>query len=186
MKLLVAAFAFLVAGVSLPAEDPSTEVDWVSADSIPPAIVRHGVEMKARLQTRIPEFQRQALRTIRYETDPKFHLEVRAVHVPLIIDLLDENYRILEFPRDYRVDVTTRLIALETLAFLGGEEARGQLRETLSRDDDAAIRAGAAQLMASRPDMTPEEDYGAVSSALLRAVRQSVSESEIVRLLTAC
>jgi hypothetical protein len=107
------------------------------------------------------------------------------VTVPLIIDLLDENYRILEFPRDYRVDVTTRLAALETLAFLGGATARGQLRETLSQDGDGAIRAGAAQLMASRPGMTPEEDYAAVSEALYRAVRRSSPESEVIRLLTA-
>ncbi|MDA3951117.1 MAG: hypothetical protein PF508_18060 [Spirochaeta sp.] len=185
VRVLVLLFLFVLAGGYPSAEEPRPDVDWVPVDSIPPEIVRRGVETKARLQTRIPEMQREALRTIRHETDPAYHQEVRTVTVPLIIDLLDENYRILEFPRDYRVDVTTRLAALETLAFLGGATARGQLRETLSQDGDGAIRAGAAQLMASRPGMTPEEDYAAVSEALYRAVRRSSPESEVIRLLTA-
>lgn len=184
LSFLLPVLVLFAAGHAYTQESVS-DVDWVPVDSIPPAIIRRGAETKARLQTRIPELQREALRTIRHETEPAFHQEVRTVTVPLIIDLLDEDYRILEFPRDYRVDVTTRLVALETLAFLGGETARGQLRETLSRDDDGAIRATAAHLMASRPDMTPEEDYAAVSEALHRAVRRSSPESEVMRLLTA-
>jgi len=168
-----------------PGEDTTRGPDWLPPGSVSPSVERHALEVQARLQTRIPEFQRGALVSIRGRMGIDDRNELRVAAVPLVVDLLDAEYRILEFPRDYRIDETTRLLALEVLAELGGPAARSQIRLSVLEDDDEAIRAGAAQLLVTHTGDTPEEDLVAVSRALLKSIRRGGSEGEARRLLGA-
>ncbi|MFP4211632.1 MAG: hypothetical protein ACLFR8_10345 [Alkalispirochaeta sp.] len=167
------------------AVENTTGADWLPPGSVSPAVERHALEIQARLQTGIPSFQREALFSIRSGLANGDRNEMRIATVPLVIDLLDEEYRILEFPRDYRVDETTRLVALEVLAEVGGAAARSQIRISVTDDDDATIRAEAARLLATYPGDTPEEDLSAVSRALLRSVHRGGSTAEVYRLVGA-
>ena len=159
--------------------------DWIPVGTVSPAIERRAIETRARIETRIPRMQRDALRGIREELDGDDRLELRIAAVPLVIELLALEYSILEFPTDYRVDSGTRLLALEVLAELGGTEARRQLRESVVSDVDETVRACAAQLLAFHSGADPETDLRVVSNALAAAVRKGASESEVTRLLEA-
>jgi hypothetical protein len=186
-----AAFFMLISVLtSLAAEEDSVDdarrgPDWLPPGSVSPSVERYSFEVQARLQTRIPAFQRGALASIRERLSTEDRNELRIATVPLVVDLLDAEYRILEFPRDYRIDETTRLLALEVLAELGGTTARSRIQLSVVEDDDETIRAGAAQLLVKHSGDTPEEDLSVVSRALLRSVRRGGSEGEVRRLLGA-
>ena len=141
--------------------------------------------MRARFESRVPEFQRAALRTIQDDIPRYGRAAMRIAAAPLVIDLLSMEYRILETPRDFRIDAQTRLQALITLADLGGAPARKQLRSTLRDDSDGTIRSSAAALLAQVPGGDPELDYRAVGDAVARAVRAGAEDSELQRLIAA-
>jgi hypothetical protein len=159
--------------------------DWIPVGSVPPEVVRRAVEMRARFESQVPEFQRAALRTIRDDIPRYGRATMRLAAAPLVIDLLSMEYRILETPRDYRIDAQTRLQALITLADLGGAPARDQLRSTLRDDSDGAIRSSAAALLADVPGGDPDLDYRAVGDAVARAVRAGSDDGELQRLIAA-
>ncbi len=159
--------------------------DWIPAGTVSPAVARRAIEMRARLQSTSPEFQRGALSQISSDIDRFGHSEIRAAAVPLIIDLLSQEYRILQFPHNYRVEHDVRVFALEVLAELGGQESREQIRYSVTGDIDDTVRIRAAQLLAHTTSPDPDGDLHVLSTALLSAVRAHRSEAEIVRLLYA-
>lgn len=159
--------------------------DWIPVGSVSPIVERRALETRARLESRSPRLQQEALGMIRSDIETYGRASMRIAATPLVVDLLGLEYRILETPRGHSVDVPTRLLALRVLADLGGDPARRQLRESVRIDSDETIRASAAQLLASIPGSEPDADYHTVGDALLRAVRRRDSEQEIARLLTA-
>lgn len=165
--------------------EPDSRADWIPVGAVSPGVERRAIETRARIETRVPMMQREALRGIKEELRQGNHVELRIATVPLVIELLDLEYTILEFPRDYRIDGQTRMLALEVLAELGGSEARRQLRKSVLSDDDETIRAGAAQLLASHSGSDPETDLRVVSQALSSAVQKGAPASEVTRLLRA-
>jgi hypothetical protein len=159
--------------------------DWIPAGSVSPPVARRAVEMRARLQSTSPELQRSALTQISADINEYGRGEMRTAVVPLVVELLSQEYRILQFPRNFRVEYGTRLSALEVLARLGGEEAREQLRYSVTGDSDDSVRTRAAQLLANTTGTDPDEDLHVVSVALLAAVRSRRDEAEMYRLLHA-
>ncbi len=159
--------------------------DWIPVGSVSSEVERRAVETRVRLQSRFPEIQRDALRSIRGDIERYGRAQMRIATVPLVIELLDMEYRILETPVDYRVDSATRIDALILLADIGGNEARGQLRATLRTDIDSAVRVSAAQLLAAVPGEDPDGDLQAVAEALGSAARRGQNDGEIRRLVAA-
>ena len=191
--LLIGLF-LVTAGIAVtqevvPAPDASKSTgeqpEWIPVGSVPPEVERRALQTQTWLQSRSPVFQRQALGMIQEDIARYGRATMRIAAVPLVVDLLGEEYRILQTPTDYSVDPIIRLQALGLLATLGGDVARKQLRDSLSSDDDASVRAGAAHFLAAVPGSTPDEDFQAVGDALQRAVRRGAPEEEIVRLLIA-
>ncbi|MFO8043980.1 MAG: hypothetical protein R6U25_12315 [Alkalispirochaeta sp.] len=165
--------------------DPRDGPDWIPVGSVSPEVERRALETRARLESRSPGLQRQALRMIRSDIETYGRASMRLAATPLVVDLLGMEYRILETPQGYTVDAPTRLLALQVLADLGGEPARGQLRESVRIDADGTVRASAAQLLARIPGSDPDSDYRTVGETLLRAVKRNDSPEEIARLLSA-
>ncbi len=157
--------------------------DWIPADTVSPEVERRAMEARARLESRSPELQREALGMIQADMETYGRGPMRIAATPLVVDLLGLEYRILETPRDYGVDTPTRLLALQVLADLGGETAREQIRESVFADADETIRSSAAELLARAPGSEPETDYQAVNDALARAVRRGSGDQEVLRLL---
>ncbi len=157
--------------------------DWIPAGTVSPAVERRALETRARLESRSPQLQRQALGMIQTDIETYGRGSMRIAATPLVVDLLGLEYRILETPRGYGVDTPTRLLALQVLADLGGEPARRQIRESLLIDADETIRASAAELLAYEPGSEPQTDYQTVSEALIQAIRRGEGEQEVLRLL---
>lgn len=143
------------------------------------------MEARARLESRAPRLQQQALGMIRSDIETYGRTSMRIAATPIVVDLLGQEYRILETPHGYGVDAPTRLLALQVLADLGGEPAREQLRESVRVDSDETVRASAALLLAHAAGSEPDIDYHVVGDALLRAVRRRDSDQEVARLLSA-
>jgi len=175
--------------VSVFSSDPPSPAkefpDWIPAGTVSPAVARRAVEMQARFQSRNSQMQQSALTQISQDIDRYGRTEMRIAAVPLVIELLNQDYRILQFPRDYRIDTTIRLSALELLGRLGGTDARSQLRYSLRNDTDGVLRARAAQLLADTTGDDPDGDLQAVSTALLATVGARRDEAEVMRLLNA-
>ncbi len=168
------------------ADAPSQELpDWIPVGTVSPPLVRHSLEAMARLQSRNPGQQRAALQLLQSDIREFGKAEMRIAAVPLVAELLSQEYRILGFPDDYRVDTTIRLSALDVLAEVGGESAREHIRYSLLHDNDGAIRSHAARLLATVPGTDPDGDLAAVSQSLLRAVRGGADEAEVSRTLDA-
>ncbi|MCG8477581.1 MAG: hypothetical protein MI724_00665 [Spirochaetales bacterium] len=163
----------------------SERPDWIPVGSVSPEVERRAVETRVRLQSRLPEIQRDALRSIGRDVERYGRAQMRIAAVPLVIELLGMEYRILETPVDYRVDSATRIDALILLADIGGNAARGQLRATLRNDIDSTVRVSAAQLLAAVPSDDPDGDLQAVAEALGSAARRRQDDGEIRRMLAA-
>jgi hypothetical protein len=157
--------------------------DWIPVGAVSPEAEYRAVQARSLLQSRSTPMQREALRSIEADIDRFGRAEMRLAAAPLIIDLLGREYRILETPPGFTVEASTRESALRLLAHLGGEAARGQLRESLSEERDPAIRAYAASLLAATPGDDPDLDYRTIGDALLRAHQRGGEETEVRRLM---
>jgi hypothetical protein len=168
-----------------PAQSPDNRLraDWIPVGAVSPEAEHRAVQARALLQSRSTPMQREALRSIEADIDRFGRAEMRLAAAPLIIDLLGQDYRILETPPGFAVEASTRESALRLLAHLGGEAARGQLRSSLVEERDPAIRAYAARLLATTPGDDREADYRTIADALLRAHNRSGEETEVRRLL---
>ncbi len=165
--------------------ETETRPDWIPVGAVTPQLERHALSHREFLQNRSGEVQRQGLRAIRSDLD-RFDLEdLRIAVVPLVVDMLGMEYRILSVSSSYLVDSPTRVEALTLLADIGGEQARRQLRETIDLDRDSSVRATAAALLSRNPGEYPDEDLLAIARALQRATRLRESEEELRRLLVA-
>lgn len=184
-RLLVLLAVSLVAVPAQEADGRRDGPDWIPVGAVPPEVERRAMETRARLESRSPPLQRAALTAIRSDIDDWGRGAMRTAAVPLVVDLLSQEYRILETPRDYRVDADTRLQALGVLAELGGETARRQLRATIATDDDPAVRAAAGQYLASVPGGSPQEDFRAIARGIAASHRRGGPEGELYRLLRA-
>ena len=186
---IILLFTLLPASIRPYAEEISPtddrNADWIPAGSVSREMERRAIELQTRLQVRSPGIQREALLDIQRDLDLFTRKESRIATAPLVAELLDMDYSILEMPVDYRVDGPTRLLALDVLSRIGGEEAWAQLRETLQYDSDGTIRAAAAQLLARNVTDQPQLDYEIASRALRRVVRARGEEAEVTRILQA-
>lgn len=183
IRLLLFSSLLAVTVVADDTEDRRDGPDWIPAGTVSPLVERRALETRARLESRSPDLQRQALGMIRTDIDTHGRGPMRIAATPLVVDLLGLEYRILETPRGYGVDAPTRLLALRVLADLGGEPARRQIRESILVDADETVRASAAELLAYAPGSEPQTDYHTVSEALIRAIRRGKGEQEVLRLL---
>lgn len=182
MRWFFACGTILLATLSLPAQD--YQPDWIPVGSVPEPLVRRAVEARARLESGSIPLQRSALRLIEADIERFGVAEVRIATVPLVADLVSYEYRVLRMPRGSSVPSDLRVDAVSLLGRLGGVEADRQLRESIRLDPDGAVRARAAQVLASRPGADPESDYETISRALLAAVRRGDGEAEVARLMT--
>jgi hypothetical protein len=148
-------------------------------------VERAAVQHRAYLQSRVTDTQLAGLRIIREDVERYGRTEMRIAAVPLIVDLVRMEYRILNVSAGYMVDPVIRTEALAVLAHIGGTNAREQLRESLRVDADGTVRATAALLLAENPGGDPDGDLAAVSHALYSAVRRGGPDSEVHRLLAA-
>lgn len=188
LVVFVLTLGVLLAHADIVAQSASTETDpradWIPVGSVPEPVVRSALEAKARFQSGSLPLQRGAIDLIRGDIERYGTGALRIAAVPVLVDLLGIEYRILEVPTDYHVDPRLRVDALQLLSTLGGEEAITQLRESVLTDDDAAVRTSAAILLASGPSDDPDRDLDTISRALSSAVRRG-AESEVSRLLAA-
>lgn len=111
--------------------------------------------------------------------------EMRIAAAPLLIDMLEREFRILTVSPQYSVDQATRIRVLSMLARMGGDASRERLRESTLNDRDNAVRAAAAHLLAEVPGSDPEGDLHAISRALHAAVRAGGREDDVRRLVGA-
>ncbi|HKK49551.1 MAG TPA: hypothetical protein VJ932_10670, partial [Alkalispirochaeta sp.] len=72
--------------------------DWIPVGTVSPAVERRAVETRARLESRSPTMQRQALGMIRTDIETYGRTSMRLAATPLVVDLLGLEYRILETP----------------------------------------------------------------------------------------
>lgn len=158
--------------------------DWIPVGSVPDEVVRTALEARARFETGSIDLQNGAFRIIRNDMDEHGMTALRIAAVPVLLDLLGLEYRILEVPTDFHVDPRVRVGALELLADLGGDSAVVQLRQSILDDEDEAVRVTAAMLLASEPSDDPDTDFATISRAFYVAVRRG-AESEVSRLLDA-
>jgi hypothetical protein len=185
------AFAFISSSADwLCADEPSASretepsADWIPVGSVPPPVVRSAVEARARIESRSIEMQRYALSLIRDDMNEYGVAPLRIAAVPILVDLLGYEYRILEVPFDYTIDATIRIDAIVLLSELGGAPATDQIRETIVRDDDESVRVVAARSLARSPSDDPDRDLAVIARALRRAADLG-RESEVAQLLTA-
>lgn len=178
----------LTAIIRLPAQADGIETDpradWIPVGSVPDPVVRTALEAQVRFQSGSLTIQRVAIDLIREDIDQYGIAALRIAAVPVLVDLLGLEYRILEVPTDYHVDPRLRSDALELLSELGGDEAIDQLRESVLTDVDESVRVRAALLLAIDPSDDPDLDLETISQALYRAARGG-RQSEVDRLLTA-
>ncbi|TVR69770.1 MAG: hypothetical protein EA427_07190 [Spirochaetaceae bacterium] len=166
----------------LPAD---TRPHWIPMGSVSRELEQHALHHREFLQNRSGEIQRAGLRAIRSDLDRFERADMRIALVPIVVDMLGMEYRILSVSSGYQVDSPTRAEALLLLADLGGGQARLQLRQSVGIDEDPSVRATAASLLAREPWADPDDDLLAVSRALLRATRRGGPEAEVARLLSA-
>lgn len=158
--------------------------DWIPVGSVPDEVVRTALEARARFESGSIELQRGAIAIIREDLEEHGTSSLRIAAVPVLLDLLGEEYRILQVPMDFHVDPRIRLGALELLSELGGDAASMQLRRSILDDQDEAVRVTAATLLSSEPSDDPDLDMDAISHAFYLAARRG-AESEVARLLIA-
>lgn len=180
---------FLLLVTAYAQDDPNSQstgqADWIPVGSVSPLLERHALSHREFLQNRSPAVQRAGLRAIRADLERFDRADMRIAFVPLVIDLITMEYRLLNLAASYTVDAPTRSEAIHVLAEIGGSEARAQLRETIRIDDDASVRAGAAVLLAKYPGAHPDDDLAAIGHALESASRRGGPEEEMYRLLSA-
>lgn len=166
-----------------PVQSEERVADWIPVGAVAPEVERRAIESRARLASPDPFAQRAALAMIRRDAERFDVREMRIAAVPLVIDLLGNEYTILEFPVDVRIDVSTRVEALELLGVLGGERARSQIRDSVLVDRDPVVRVQAAQILARRLGDDPDSDLAVVARSLRESVDGRGDEAEIARML---
>ncbi len=169
----------------LPLSSEEQRPHWVPAGSVPEALERNVLQQRTYLQNRSREAQIMGLDWIEEDIRRFPAGEMRIAAVPLVVDMLDRDFRILTVTPGYRVDPGTRIRALSLLARIGGEEARSQLRHSTVQDSDSAVRVTAAGLLAGIPGQNPEADLLAISRALRAGIERGLPEAEVIRLLAA-
>ena len=181
---LLAIILVPVAFVASQSQEVDPRADWIPVGAVPDEVVRTALEARARFESGSIDLQRGALQIIREDIREYGASPLRIATVPVLVDLLGFEYRILEVPTDFHVDPMIRVGALQLLADLGGDVAASQLRETILVDRDESVRVTAAMLLASEPSDDPDTDLSIISRAFYRATRGG-TESEVSRLLAA-
>ncbi|SIQ97138.1 hypothetical protein SAMN05920897_12021 [Alkalispirochaeta americana] len=158
---------------------------WIPVGRVSRELEQQALQQRVFLEHHSQSIQRQGLAMIRSSLDLFDRADLRLSAVPLVVDMLDREYRILRVPARYQVDSPTRTEALHLLADLGGETAREQLRRSLEADSDGTVRATAALLLARSPQTSPDQDLASIAASLRQATRRGGPEEEIHRLLQA-
>lgn len=183
---ILPAILFLMALSSASAQQangPQPGADWIPVGSVRPELARRAMTARARFETGDAGMQRQALAEIEADIARYGRAALQTAAVPLIVDLLGTEYRILETPRPLTLEPGVRLQALRLLSVIGGPVAREQLRAALREERDPSLRAAAAAYLNEMPGAAEDADYRAVADALASAVRRGDGETEIMRLL---
>lgn len=153
--------------------------------SVPPELERRALVARAMFETLNPDQQAAALGDLERDLERYGSATMRIAAVPIVVDLLGQDYRIVEAPLDYRIEPTLRVRALQFLADVGGPEARDQLRWTLHSDRDSAVRRAATRFLQATPTDDPDGDLAAVADALAAAVRRGSDDREVATLIAA-
>ena len=159
--------------------------DWIPVGSVPMELERRALVARAMFETLNPEQQAIALGDLERDLKRYGSAPMRIAAVPIVVDLLGQDYLIVEAPLDYRIEPTLRVRALRFLATVGGPTARDQLRWTLHRDRDSAVRRAATRFLQTTPTDNPSRDLAAVSHALAAAIRRDFDDVEIATLIAA-
>lgn len=174
---------FVFLQVVAAAQEAAPAPDWIPVGSVRPEVARRAVTARAQFESGDAGMQRSALQAIARDVERYGRAELQTAAVPLIVDLLGTEYRILETPRPLSLEPRVRIEAMELLGRIGGSEAREQLRHSLEAERDPTLRVAAASYLASMAGPVQDSDYQAIADAFARAVRRGGSETEITRLL---
>lgn len=159
--------------------------DWVPVGSVPVELERRVLVVRALFATLDPEQQASALGDLERDLERYGSGAMRIAAVPIVVDLLAQDYRIVEAPLDYRIEPALRVRALRFLATVGGPTAREQLRWTLRNDRDGAVRRTATHFLQATPSDDPGRDLAAVAQALAAAIRRRSDDGEVATLIAA-
>lgn len=193
MRLLLPFLATIVfyTAVPLSAQVPSDDArpdhirpEWIPVGAVPAPLEDRAVQAQLMLQSGIDAQQADALRSMRVIIEEYGDDAARVAIVPLVVDLLEDDTRILETPGDLQVLPETRLEALDILLAVGGAAADARVRASIRDERDGSIRAITAVRLAARGSDDPAADLSAVGFALHQSVSTSRgNEEEVVRFL---